>query len=376
MSYVKRHSVLALVLALTVVSYVAGLVLLPRPRSARNDTTALLDRLRIDDVAAVELMNSAQLGATRLQRLDEGWGVEISGYLFPAAEARIDGFLSTLDELNIVRRVTSDEAALVDFELDTIEGQSGGQSLALFDTDNMPLAQLILGKIDAAGDVFVRFSDESSVYLVPNDVQFYIDQDDTYWSSLGLFPSDLSGSEVSSIRVVANNFQIRSDQPLLQADYTLVRQASLDESGWSVAGDSTIVLDSFNVDSLASALVAASGVAFAPDSSPSLNEPAARIDFTLDDGREWQLAIGDPAADDESRFFVRPFGDDLSGYDDGSSFSYYMSVWSLERMLQSLDALLPESELDSGPDSGFENNGFENGFDSSFGNSEDIDRAQ
>ncbi len=346
MNYRKKITILSSTLGILIIVYF--LLLLLSPRSPRQIDEKLIGNLSVEDVVRIELDLDGD-SLISLSGTEENWTIAIGDDFFPARYDRISSFLENIAALQIERRVTDNVDVAENFDLDS----DSAKKITLYNADNSSLFSLLTGKSAPTNNRrYAQLDEASDILLVSDEIGFYLQQSENYWSALGIYPDSLDGEQVVSISIDANNLILADAENPLSIQYSINREVDAWTAGEEYLdalstddadSDATRSLDTEKIDRVIDSLLNLDGAEFVvtglTDLITELDMPAATIGFTLDNGQRYGLEIGARDPENTQRFFARPIYPNAS-----RQYSYYTSVWNLERIMQPLDGLLSDDE--------------------------------
>ncbi|NBF41865.1 MAG: DUF4340 domain-containing protein [Spirochaetes bacterium] len=273
---------------------------------------------------------------------DGEWSVRIGEGLFPADAERVEDFLKALGALRSVRVAARGEEYFEDFGVD----EEAARVAVLFDERDEEIARLFFGDAAAGGGrMYARIDGAGEVRIVDGDIGSYFGRQPPYWSDLRPLPDDLSARGITRLSVDAD-LRIDADTRIVDS-FTVFREAAAGASSWRLeTGDGNLPeeLSGNAVEVWAGRVAALEAAAFVPDSSvdPGLAEPQAELVFEDENGRTFQLRIGEPAG--EARYYMRLEGPGVDTAADGEPYLYAVGVRQVRQVLRNRDALVASAD--------------------------------
>lgn len=287
-------------------------------RTERRETR-LLD-LEPGSVTSFSLTATSTLA---FERRADGWEIVDGEKRYPARSDRIEPFLAELAEARVTRFVTGRpgrhaELGVAEEQSDRIDLTAGTARVGVF-----------VGE-ERDGELLVRRVGSDDVVATRARIGFYLDQTESFWAYLRLFPESARPTELVRASIMLPG------EPALVASRT-----GPDATEWRIErGGAPAVDDSLpaaRLDELARDLVDLVGVQFYHGSVESL-PIVARISFGLADGRTFAVTV---STDGESLVAV-PDGPDLPGARFGG-IAYTIAEERLRRLVS------PATEVSAGP---------------------------
>ena len=190
LTYKKKVTVLLVIIAVLLATYILSLVLDPENR--RDPSFAWLDPSHIIMADGIEI--SGTEGRIVLRRRNNVWffqteasesGVDRSGIEFPVKQERVSDLFALLSrrDAHPVRASSSEGIMRLGLTEDRasriiIRGGAG-----------LPLMDLLIGSPDALGqEVFLRRTGWNQVYSAEDDFSFFTEAKPAFWYNLRLFP--------------------------------------------------------------------------------------------------------------------------------------------------------------------------------------------
>lgn len=275
-----------------------------------------------------------QYGTITFVRRNDEWGLLLDGHIFPARTSRVVSIVDLLEELTIVRAVSSHSNSLESLGF-TEDNQ---KNLTVFDSEHKVLASLIVGSSsDIEPGDFVMREDAGKAVLTNFSLNDLIDRDRLYWSKLRAFPSDLGDGDIVGCRIFAS-------EPI-ELNLTLIRFTDSGRGEWRIHQVQS-ELDTTAVKKLISSIVNLEGEDFVtaavnspdeahdsgdenPDRS-SVFSPDVTIELLSSDGRElvYNLTIEEE-------------GSTFHGMLNDSNYRLRMDPYTVAGILVSAEELLP-----------------------------------
>jgi hypothetical protein len=329
--------VLSSVFVVLLATYIGGTLSISRAGRSPVAGEPLLSEAMVSEARAVRL--SGRGAATVLRERAAGeWSVRIGDGLFPADDERVEGYLEALAGLRSVRVAARGEEYFEDFGVD----EEAARVTVLLDENGETRARLLFGDAAAGGGrMYARIGDATDVLIVDRDIGFYFGQQPPYWSDLRPLPDDLSAAGITRLSVDAD---LRIDAETRVVDsFTVFREPAGGGSSWRLeTGDGNLreELSQEEVEIWAGRVAELEAAAFVSDPplDAGLDEPRARLIFEDENGRTFQLRIGDPAG--ESRFYMRVEGPGVDTADDGEPYLYTVGAWQIRQAFRNRDAIV------------------------------------
>lgn len=342
--------VLSAVFVVLLATYIVGTLRISRAGRSPAAGEPLVAEAVVSQARAVRLSGRrgvaegrvAEGGAAATTVLREGadgeWAVRIGDGLFPADVERVEGFLETLVGLRSVRVAARGEEYFEDFGVD----EEAARVAVLLDENDEELSRLFFGEAAAGGGrMYARIGGSSDVRIVDRDIGFYFGQQPPYWSDLRPLPDDLTAPRITRLSVDAD---LRIDDETRVVDsFTVFRDAAADGSPWRLeTGDGNLreELGQDDVEVWAGRVAELEAAAFVADPpvDAGLAEPQARLIVEDENGRTYELRIGDSAG--EARYYMRVEGPGVDTADDGEPYLYTVGAWQIRQAFRNRDAIV------------------------------------
>lgn len=319
-------------LAALVVLFVLGTALSPQRTMIRDARRQLFPGIASHGVGSMELRTDSgrkELYTVPGPSSPQRWMYRSETGEFPASGTRIEAFIGLLESIETSRLVSGDDTRAGEFGLET--GHT--ETLTIFDRTGAERWKLFVGKPGAEGSsVYVRSALDPRVYETRSDLLAYMEKDDSFWLELGLFPDELSESDVTGISVKAEFSPERKPGTLeLQDEYELVRAAEQGGEIWKLVGRE-LSLDQNEVRDLVRSIISLEASGMTGESADGTDRPQAEILVSTASSDRYRLLVGEAASED--LYYVTM---------EGSRYRYTVGTWRLERVLRPLSALLSPS---------------------------------
>jgi hypothetical protein len=230
MSLARRFVLAAVVLAVLVALFVAGLLFSPQKRLTRAAGAPLLDLARESELTGVEIERPGAAPVS-LRAREGGWEAEAGGRWLPASADRVRALAQLAAGLPRGTLVTRDPARGAELGLDPDEARL----LALRFADGHEVA-LEVGKRAPSGEAdYARVRGQDAAYLVRSSLSVLLAQETSYWYDLRVLPAGIRGRTI--VRVAVRG-RVDPGAPGLRGNYTLQRGNAESGDGWSLAGSS------------------------------------------------------------------------------------------------------------------------------------------
>lgn len=285
---------------------------------------------------------------------DGEWSVRIGDGLFPADAERVEGFLEALEALRSVRVAARGEEYFEDFGVE----EEAARVAVLLDESDEELARLLFGEAaPGGGRMYARLGGATEVLIVDRDIGSYFGRQPPYWSDLRPLPDDLSAGGITRLSVEAD-LRIDAETRIVDS-FTVFREPAAGASSWRLeTGDGNLreELSQEDVEIWAGRVAELEAAAFVsdPPGDAGLAEPRARLVFEDENGRSFELRIGDPAG--EARYYMRVAGPGVDTADDGEPYLYTVGVRQIRQVFRNRDAIVagltPRSRSGTGGSAG------------------------
>ncbi|MDR2095765.1 MAG: hypothetical protein LBP76_09655 [Treponema sp.] len=332
MTYKKKVTVLAVLLALLTLVYTASIFFDPRHLDERNARYAWLDERLVPQADRIEIVRDGE--AITLSCRNGAWfAVEDAGE-FPARQYRIEDLLRILST-EAAYPVRARDAA--SYERLSLTEEAASRIVVRGGAGAYPLLDLLVGRGDAAGvEINLRKNgDTSEVRSGEDKLTAYIVSPRTSWYNLRLFPdaenNALNAGSVQRLSVYATP---AGDTDTADGDVlggAAVEKLELardnDAGGWVLNRDAGIALDNPKVESYIRSVLEAEGENFNTEVRPE--DPAfndARIELELDDGSIRTIRAGPKNEQGRRNVAVS-----------GAGYVYVLAGWTADRIFRDAD---------------------------------------
>jgi len=138
------------------------------------------------------------------RRLEEAWWVSLGqNSPFRARESRVEDFLQGIFDLTSLRRVSSGSSPSVLSDLGLQEDTARYVELQSIDGKRVKLA---FGLPTSLGnELYLRVEGAPTLYAVPGDLGFFLNQAPPYWQELRLWPDSISYEDVLSVSLTIDS---------------------------------------------------------------------------------------------------------------------------------------------------------------------------
>ena len=250
----------------------------------------------------------------------------------------MEGFLEALEALRSVRVAARGEEYFEEFGVD----EQAARVAVLLDEGDEEIARLFFGDAAAGGGrMYARIDGGGEVRIVDRDIGSYFGRQPSYWSDLRPLPDDLSARGITRLSVDAD-LRIDADTRIVDS-FTVFREAAAEASSWRLeTGDGNLPeeLSGNEVEIWAGRVAELEAAAFVSDPpvDAGLAEPQAQLVFEDENGRTFQLRIGDPAG--EARYYMRLEGPGVDTAADGEPYLYTVGARQIKQVFRNRDALV------------------------------------
>ncbi|MBN2551465.1 MAG: DUF4340 domain-containing protein [Spirochaetales bacterium] len=332
LSFQRKVLIMGVCIAVLTAAYVLGVVFSPA-RTGRREAEAPLipgfNRRIREQVAEIHI--AGEQGARKVVKRGDSWVLPAAERDFPASAARVDTFLDFLADMARRRVVTDNPEAWQEFEVQS----DASRRIQLLDSAGDVLSEIIVGKTAAGGaDNYVRVGNGNEVLLADRSFDYYLNPEEKFWAHLRIFPDDLEGQSIMRI-TVDSTLRFEEEAEGQDLKYTLVL-SSEQPAVWNVVDLPEGELDNQKVDLLASNLADLEGTEFAHGVGPveaGLENPAASILISTEDGRDFRLFIGGEAGGDQY----------YAALEDGQLI-YKVAEWRVKGLLKDIGQLRAEPD--------------------------------
>jgi hypothetical protein len=318
MVYKKKLLLLSALVGLLVLIYGGSLIFSPDRMTSRGASFVWLESRWLDQVDRIEISG---LEPIDLIRQNNQWMAEYEGVIYPAKQTRIEDLLRLLATRGLypVRATSSASHERLGITEDAaarliVRGGAG-----------LPLLDLLVGDVDATGEVYLRKNNQDEVRSGEDRFSTYLLGRHTSWYNLRLFPDngELGLDMIQRITVSAPASEEAAEGSASQGlSYTLARNAG----GWTL---NDAEADTVQVESYIRAILDTEGSDFAPAMTPS--DPVfndCRILLEIGNGTTRTIRLS-PAAEEgadgvQFRYAVVS----------GSSSVYTITEWAANRLLR------------------------------------------
>ncbi|MFO7781099.1 MAG: hypothetical protein R6W94_05670, partial [Spirochaetia bacterium] len=212
----------------------------------------------------------------------------------------------------------------------------------LLDENEEVRGRFLFGDVAAGGGrMYARIGGATDVLIVDRDIGFYFGQQPPYWSDLRPLPDDLRAGGITRLSVEAD---LRIDDETRVVDsFTVFREPAAGASSWRLEtadGNLREELSQDEVEVWAGRIAELEAAAFVADPpvDAGLADPQARLIFEDENGRTFELRIGDPAG--EARFYMRVEGPGVDTADDGEPYLYTVGTWQIRQAFRNRDDIV------------------------------------
>ena len=362
MNYHKKIITLSSLIAILSITLILGLFFLPHGIFARRvrEVVNNFDQNQITKIEIVARRNSNTEGviddesntitlvADNTRDLTNNgtesaeWHYLLGDIHIPAQQVRIQNLIEGVGALQRYRTITSNPAVYDELGF----GVGHFAHMRLYNQQGELIVDIMQGNTDPQRGVYAKLHDDDNIYLISDDIVFYLEQSAGYWQHTSLFPDDISLGDVISIAVIADDVIFGEDEDSINAEYRLVRAFTDDNTAaeWQIENDDkSVILDNAQVDSLVSAALGLQADSFSALSAEQINISdnfSIRIDIELDNQDVYTIK----AAMDiqrSARYFLTIEGAQALRTENGDNYLYNANEFSLRPIVKPLSALLP-----------------------------------
>ncbi len=259
-----------------------------------------------------------------LTAIDGRWMVEGPGGVTRVArQERIEDLVETVFDNPIIRKASSNAQNPEEYGL----GSDPLNILRIFDQQRSLITAVHFGNVASdTAEQFIGFENSSTVYTVPTSTGFYLEQSETYWTELRVWPEERRNASANS-----TGFSIEYSDGISQS-------WSKSDGEWSSPGsDDEGDEKTANPDSLVSTFLRmeAEGIAGTGADLPE----DARLDFTarlqMADGTSYSVRMYRSGKEPETGYYLLPEGEGSILSPEGLPRLYTIPQWRYEALLGS-----------------------------------------
>ena len=318
MTYKKKFTVLAGIIAALVLVYILTIIFDPQRIGSRTDAYSWLDLRQKNRIDRISINN--QYETIVLEQRGGEWFVSRDGKDYPARRMRVEDFIDMLGK-RAPYPVRSTSASSHE-RLSLIEGRCS--QIIVAGGSGIPLLHLLIGQGDLAGQsVYLRKQGHNEVRSGEDIFSAYTDSTPVSWYNLRLFPESETGKlDPASVQ------RLTVYPPANGGDsipYIFTRRGR----EWTITGIDIFDPDREKIDSYIREILNTTGDDFEETLSPS--DPVfndSRIVLELGDGSIRTLRMG--AADDNDRRLATV---------SGTNYVYTIPDWVSRRLFADPDSL-------------------------------------
>ena len=361
MNYHKKIITLSSLIAILSITLILGLFFLPHGPFARRvrevatnfDQSQITkieimtrrnsdaDGVIVDESETITLVTTNASDATDNGTESAEWHYLLGNTRIPAQAIRVQNLLEGIGALQRYRTITSNPALYDELGF----GIGYAAHIRLYNQQDEVTVDIMQGNTDPQRGVYARLHGDDSVYLISDDIVFYLEQSAGYWQHTSLFPDSVGVEDVISVAVVANNIIFGENENSIDAEYRLLRVRAGDNAPpeWQIENDESVVLDNAQVDSLVLAALGLQADSFSALSAEQVNiddNHNVRIDIELDTQDVYTIKAAQDIQQ-SARYFLTIEGAQALRTENGGNYLYNANEFSLRPIVKPLSALLP-----------------------------------